>query len=380
MEGHIHSLIRQLIEGDDDECSTAHKELVEFGARSVRALLAALEDLPHEDLASDAVSTEGEAAYAIAAVLSDIGEPAVEPLINALDPGHDNSIRCFSAYILSYIADRRAVDTLVDAVDSSNDVELRRCAAVALGSIGDIRALPSLLAALKDPDVQLRAQSAAAFGNIGDKSAVEPLLNLLGDPSEDVRRAAIRSLARLGDSRATEPLIGLLHDKEQQVRCDAAMALGDLGDARAIAPLLQTSSAENDRVLRYHATASLLKLGYSIPLHDSDDYTVDVLALLHLGEISEEEAYRLYDRVMDGISSGTSAPDWAFALGLSEFEARAFAWGVDLQQLLTFRFGGWPTVCSRCKLPIDYRIDNWAVTHDQEVSAGLAHIACLERG
>ena len=60
MEGHIHSLIRQLIEGDDDECSTAHKELVEFGARSVRALLAALDELSYEDLVSDAVSREGE--------------------------------------------------------------------------------------------------------------------------------------------------------------------------------------------------------------------------------------------------------------------------------------------------------------------------------
>jgi HEAT repeat protein len=379
MSAELLELIDLLTKADGEVRSKAYDDLVEFGARAVGPLLTAFKGLPDQDVASDATTKEVETAYAIAAVLSEIGEPAVEPLINALHPTNHNSLRCYAAYTLSYIADRRAVNALTDAIQSSNDLDLRRCAVVALGSIGDAHSVNPLLAVLADPDLQLRIRATAALGSIGDTNAVKSLIDLLSDPSIDVRLAAIRSLARLGDSRAVEPLISLLHDKEQLVQYHATIALGDLGDPRAAAPLLRLGAEENDRILRYHAAASLLKLGYSVPLHELGDYNVDLLALLHLGETSPNEAYRLYDRVMDGISTGSIPPDWAFALGLSEYEARAFLWGANLQDLLEFRYGGWPAVCSVCRLPIDYRIDNWVVSHDSESGLGLQHIDCVVR-
>jgi hypothetical protein len=81
--------------------------------------------------------------------LRGIGEPAVEPLIQALKD-KDAWVRMHVAQTLGWIGDARAVDPLVQALKDDERWDVRRDAAEALGNIGDARALQPLTQALKD--------------------------------------------------------------------------------------------------------------------------------------------------------------------------------------------------------------------------------------
>ena len=97
--------------------------------------------------------------------LVEIGEPIVEPLIQALN-------------------------------DESEDVRLR--AAEALGKIGDTRAVEPLIQALKDKRVSVQMNTAEALGKMGDERAVKPLIQALKDEYDSVRREAAETLGKMG--------------------------------------------------------------------------------------------------------------------------------------------------------------------------------------
>ncbi len=143
---------------------------------------------------------EAAAAYWIAKGQWDkcdtIGEPAVPPLIRALN----------------------------DA-----DSRVRKSAAEALGKIGGVRAVRTLIRALNDSDWDVRSGAAEALGRIGEP-AVEPLINALNNSdTTGVRVNAAQALGRIGDSRAVKPLERALNDADSRVRKSAAEALRRFG-------------------------------------------------------------------------------------------------------------------------------------------------------
>jgi HEAT repeat protein len=102
---------------------------------------------------------------AAARALSDIGEPAVQPLIRAL--WHDEML-------------------------------VRGSAAVILGRIGDSRAVPKLIDTLADPEATVRQSAARALGCIGDVRAKSALLSRAHDDRDKhVREAARESIEKL---------------------------------------------------------------------------------------------------------------------------------------------------------------------------------------
>jgi len=108
------------------------------------------------------------------------------------------------------------------------DVDLIRDAVEALGKIGE-PAVEPLIQALKDKDNGVRGSAAEAFGMIGDKRAkraVEPLIQTLKDKDWYVRKASVVALGSIGDKRAVEPLIQTLKDDEEEVREAAKWYLG----------------------------------------------------------------------------------------------------------------------------------------------------------
>ncbi|MEX2720691.1 MAG: HEAT repeat domain-containing protein, partial [Candidatus Wukongarchaeota archaeon] len=124
-----------------------------------------------------------------------LGEPAVEPLIQAL---------------------------------KDKDINVRRGAAETLGKIGDARAVEPLTQSLKDGDKDVRRNSTRALGKIGEP-AVEPLMMALKDKDVDVRKRAAETLGEIGDARAVEPLTQALKDEDGDVRWNAVGALDKLG-------------------------------------------------------------------------------------------------------------------------------------------------------
>jgi len=111
--------------------------------------------------------------HALEDILVKIGEPAVEPVIEALD------------------RELERTDTLRGA----------RMAAGILGRLGDDRATSALNSAAGHHDWKVRSSVASAIGRIGSADGLDGLLLLLGDENEIVRKSSAVAIRRM----ATEP-------------------------------------------------------------------------------------------------------------------------------------------------------------------------------
>jgi HEAT repeat protein len=184
-----------------------------------------------------------------------LGEPAVEPLIQALKD-KDINVRRGAAETLGKTGDARAVEPLIQALKEENE-DIRRNAALALGEIGNAKAVEPLIQALKDEDRYVRRYTAWALGGIGEP-AVESLILILKDKDNYFRSRAAETLGGIGEP-AVEPLIQALKDKDVDVRKIAAETLGEIGDARVVGPLIQ-SLKDEDGDVRRNAEVALGKI------------------------------------------------------------------------------------------------------------------------
>ena len=215
--------------------------------------------------------------------LPELGEPAVEPLIQALKDEYSD-VRWRAAWALDemgwepgddtekvyYLIAKQewselpelgepAVEPLIQALkDEYSDV--RESAAEALAKIGE-PAVEPLIQALKDEDWHVQEEAAEALGEIGDKRAVEPLIQALKDEDWHVQEEAAEALGEIGDKRAVEPLIQALKDEDWHVQEEAAEALGEIGDKRAVEPLIQALKDEDVEYVRAEAAGALVKIG-----------------------------------------------------------------------------------------------------------------------
>ena len=138
-----------------------------------------------QDLADQNVSVKVNAVK----TLVEIGEPAVEPLIQALKDNNPE-IRENSAQALGKIGDERAVGPLVKIMNNPNEnLPPRENAILALGEIGE-PAVEPLIQAMENENPQIRARAAEALGGIKDERAIEPLTRALRDKYSMVRNAA----------------------------------------------------------------------------------------------------------------------------------------------------------------------------------------------
>ena len=103
---------------------------------------------------------------------------------------------------------------------------------------------------------------------------------------------------------------------------------------------------------------------------------MNLLALLHFGEMSFDEANRIFDDVIEKIHTGDMPEHWADFLGFSHAESTAYLRGATLQALVKLRYEGWPDACSRCGLPVDYPQYNWWFARSDDSAPRLHHIEC----
>ena len=215
-------LIEALITGDEATRGKAAKVLGDKKDPSaIEPLIASLGDRDY--------SIDGAAE-----ALANIGKPAVDPLMVALN-NKDKDVRRGAVEALRKIKDPRAIEPLI-AVLKDEDKYVRFEAAVALSDIKDPRSVDPLIAALRDKD--LRRQATSALGEAEDPRAVEPLIAVLKDEDNYVRRGAEYALGRIKDPRAVEPLAAALKDQDKDVRLMAAVALSEMKDPRAVEPLI----------------------------------------------------------------------------------------------------------------------------------------------
>lgn len=240
----INRLIQKLKNQNPRIQKQAMQALSEIGMPAVEPLIAVLKDKSNGDIHWDA-----------AILLREIGAPAVDSLITLLKDG-DEHIQVISGWILENIG-APAVAPLI-ALQKDENINVRKAAAAALAEIKDARAVVPLIVALKDKNGGIQWEAAKALGNIG-APAVEPLIAVLSDKNIDVRRPAVSALSKTKDMRAVEPLIVALADKDADVRTIAAEGLAEIKDSRAVEPLIATTKDEKEYV-RKEAVRALAQI------------------------------------------------------------------------------------------------------------------------
>jgi hypothetical protein len=103
---------------------------------------------------------------------------------------------------------------------------------------------------------------------------------------------------------------------------------------------------------------------------------MDLIMLLQSGQITLQQAEQIFDETIQKIHNHESPPEWWETLGMSKHEATAYAHGADLEDIVKLRFNGWPSSCSRCGQPIDYKQYGWWFVHQKDGKPRLRHIVC----
>jgi len=273
-------LVRKLGESDDYfERQRAAWALVEVGEPAVEQLIEALEGGEFSDLR-----------YKAAWILGKIGSPrAVDPLCQAMASDSDEVVREWCAAALEAVGDERAVPCLAQAVkeDSSKDVRLR--AAVALRNLKASAALRDLLynaeaearglavtglarmgcrdaleevgQRLGDEDREVRRRAAAYMGNFSCVGALEALALACKDSSPEVRTEALRSLSGIRGQKACALAVGALQDEDAGVRLAAVTCLGEIGHSSALEPLAEVMLGGDEEEIRGWAAWSMGEIG-----------------------------------------------------------------------------------------------------------------------
>jgi len=147
---------------------------------------------------------------AVAAVdgLIQIGEPAVQPLLELID-NFNYGARAWAVRALAGIGDPRGVDTLLDAAKNDFALSVRRAAARGLGTVRWQELTPEA------------AQTS-------QQQALEVLMQVCQDSEWVVRYAAVTGLEALAvavNSRQTSLIHSVIEQLEQMANMDAEVAI-----------------------------------------------------------------------------------------------------------------------------------------------------------
>ncbi|MFC1855806.1 HEAT repeat domain-containing protein [Thermodesulfobacteriota bacterium] len=185
---------------------------------------------------------------------------AVEPLIEMLKDDFV-AIRNASIYSLGQIADARAVTPLLEMIDF-NSALVNNEKIAALRKIGEPAVSP-LIKALNDSSTanrknawQIRENAAKALGRIGNELAIPALLSTLNDKDEKIQLSSIRALSDMKCKTCVTPLLKLMKDKRIEIKRAAIVALGNIGDEIVVKSLIEALK-DKDEIVRENAIRAL---------------------------------------------------------------------------------------------------------------------------
>jgi len=239
---------------DDATAAGAGRLLVEIGPAAVEPLVRYVCEDPKRGR------------EAAAAILCEIGEPAVGPLLICFEHA-DPDVRATVAFLFTALRDTggAAEQPLIRLLDDPDEL-VRQSAAYALGAHDSRRAVPRLIALATRPvqmpsrDADPEAWSEAypydacaavdALGQLGDPRAVQPLIFLIESQGTDgpMYDEAVRALGLLGDFRAAQVVRQAFENARfDGVFADALVAMFGRG---ALEELLELAESDDDATRR----------------------------------------------------------------------------------------------------------------------------------
>ncbi|AIF66115.1 hypothetical protein [Terribacillus saccharophilus] len=92
---------------------------------------------------------------------------------------------------------------------------------------------------------------------------------------------------------------------------------------------------------------------------------INILKLVYDGKLSEDDAYEAIDEITDKFHRDELEGSIREDLKMDIHEWTAYAYGIDLSILATWRVEGWPRFCANCMQIINY--DDGFVILDEEL-------------
>jgi hypothetical protein len=102
----------------------------------------------------------------------------------------------------------------------------------------------------------------------------------------------------------------------------------------------------------------------------------DVLQMVHDGQLTLANAEAEIEARFLAQPAGAPNTNWGASLALATYEATAYAQGAGTHDLLKLRYEGWPSVCTKCGQPLDFKQLGWWFVRDDQGRPGLRHIDC----
>ncbi len=265
-----------------------------------------------------------------AVALTEIGAPAVEPLLEQLKTEYkvNHTEQCqqiFDVFAQMGAQGDAAIPTLIKALKVENP-ELVWHAAHALGAISakPAEVVPALTPLLKSSSPEVRAHAAIALGSFGGaaKSAVPELIKLLSDSDLNVKLDAAAALGAIGPdaSSAVSALVKAMQDGPTALTLTSASALASIGKSAVpeVTKLLNEDSSL--KLLAIHVlgeigTESAASIPELLKLTKSEDTDIRETAIVSLGEIGPKaiEAETELINILEN-STGTTRNKAVYAL------------------------------------------------------------------
>ena len=100
--------------------------------------------------------------------------------------------------------------------------------------------------------------------------------------------------------------------------------------------------------------------------------TRDILHEVFARQLSPDDVEGLVSQIL----ASPKAPNIADELGMSVKEYTAYAHGAPFDVIAQWRYGGWPSMCSRCSKPLDSDKYGWLARELIGGGYGLVHVSC----
>ncbi|MEW6609070.1 MAG: hypothetical protein AB1414_16775 [bacterium] len=114
------------------------------------------------------------------------------------------------------------------------------------------------------------------------------------------------------------------------------------------------------------------------PVHGGKQ-VMDLLERILTGEISEDEAYEIYNNAVHEFRMGRLPSELGSYFGFSLKEWKAFEEDGDLSTIANWRKNGWPTKCYWCSKHLNTDHDEWTIYWDDKSKAHIIHVNCEKK-
>jgi len=191
-------------------------------------------------------------------IIEEIGESAIDPLIEILKFSKDREMRFYAAYALSSISHKKAIPALINVLHTDDDVWVRKYSSTALAKLKTPEAKKALFKALDPRTENLSIWIADSIATIGEEIIPETI-DLTRHKNPQMRFYAAHILSKMETPEVIHYLISLFKDKNAKVIETAKKGLLNKGE-KAIKALIATFSSD-EMELKKIASETLIEFG-----------------------------------------------------------------------------------------------------------------------